>query len=226
MEDQIFKKLNYSNLFLRIVTALILAPIVIGVTCQGGVFFKAMILIAAILMAYEWNSLTINNPNRQKWSLVGIVYILIPTLSLIWLREQNNGKILVLLLFITVWATDIGAYFCGRLIGGWKIAPSISPNKTWSGLIGGATCAGLVGYVFSNVLVSKYPKTLILLCMSLGVYAQVGDFIESWFKRKFNVKDSGNLLPGHGGILDRVDGIVTTALKLAIAVKIDQWGIF
>ena len=114
---------------------------------------------------------------------------------------------MVFWLLAVVWATDIGAYFAGRGIGGPKLAPSISPNKTWAGLIGGALSAGLVGTLAAG-LTDSDATLLVVGGMILAVVAQGGDLLESWCKRHFGVKDSSHIIPGHGGILDRVDGLL------------------
>jgi phosphatidate cytidylyltransferase len=118
--------------------------------------------------------------------------------------------------FITTWSVDIGAYFAGRSIGGPKLAPSISPNKTWAGLIGGMVAAGVFGGAWAWLL--QLPAILILLAAPFGAAAQAGDLFESWLKRRAGVKDSGTWLPGHGGALDRLDGLVVVASLTALAM--------
>lgn len=140
---------------------------------------------------------------------LGIVYIAVPALALVFLRERPDGMILALWALATVWATDIGAYFAGRLIGGPKLAPAISPNKTWAGLIGGMAAALVLGLGFHQWAALALP--LALASPVLAVIAQLGDLYESALKRRAGVKDSGTILPGHGGVLDRLDGVVTVA---------------
>jgi len=148
----------------------------------------------------------------------GQVYVGLPILALLWLREQpDNGLILTFWALSLVWATDIGAYFSGRSIGGPKIAPAISPSKTWAGLIGGMACATLVAACFH--IWFNLASTLVWVTPFLAVAAQSGDFLESWMKRRAGVKDSGSLLPGHGGVLDRLDGVVTAVPLAALAVS-------
>jgi phosphatidate cytidylyltransferase len=147
----------------------------------------------------------------------GLAYVGLPILSLLWLREQaGNGLLLTFWALSLVWATDIGAFFAGRSIGGPKVAPSISPNKTWAGLMGGAVTATLLAVWFR--LQFALPLPLVVATPMLAVAAQVGDFFESWLKRRAGVKDSGTLLPGHGGVLDRLDGVVTSAPLAALLV--------
>lgn len=147
----------------------------------------------------------------------GLVYVGLPILALLWLRElPGNGLILTFWALSLVWATDIGAFFAGRAIGGPKIAPAISPSKTWAGLVGGMLAATIVAMGFRQLL--GLPQALVWVTPFLAIAAQAGDFLESWMKRRAGVKDSGTLLPGHGGVLDRLDGLVTAAPLAALAV--------
>jgi phosphatidate cytidylyltransferase len=156
----------------------------------------------------------------RDWRLAaGLLYVGIPTFALIWLRGYGSdleGLLFAFWALSLVWATDIGAYFAGRGIGGPKIAPSISPNKTWAGLGGGMVAA--VGLSYGLHYNFGLPLILVVLSPILTVLAQVGDFFESWMKRRAGVKDSGTLLPGHGGVLDRLDGLVTSAPFAALII--------
>lgn len=156
---------------------------------------------------------TIDRSFRLAW---GVLYSALPVMALLYLREQENGLMLAFWTMATVWATDIGAFFAGRSIGGPKIAPSISPSKTWAGLVGGMVTALLFAIVLNAYL--GLPYVLVLASAPLAVVAQVGDFLESWMKRQAGVKDSGTLIPGHGGVLDRVDGLVPVAPIVALLV--------
>ena len=156
---------------------------------------------------------------RHQRLALGALYVGLPVLGLLLLRRQNDGVVFTLWALALVWACDIGAYFAGRAIGGPKIAPRISPNKTWVGLCGGVAAASL----FGALMHWQYglPWRLTLASPVLAVLAQIGDFYESWLKRQAGVKDSGNILPGHGGVLDRLDGLVPVApvaAFLAVAV--------
>jgi phosphatidate cytidylyltransferase len=137
--------------------------------------------------------------------------------SLAALRSIENGLNLTLLMLLMVWATDIGAYFAGRTIGGPKILPKISPKKTWAGLFGGMISSAITGLLFALFMDSESTLLLAILGVAIAIVAQTGDFFESWVKRKFDVKDSGDIIPGHGGILDRIDGIMTAAPIMLIA---------
>lgn len=147
----------------------------------------------------------------------GVLYAVFPAVALIYLREQpDQGFALALWTLVVVWATDIGAYFAGRAIGGPKIAPSISPSKTWAGLAGGMVGALVCGAAVASA--SGLGTSFFIAGAPLAVAAQAGDFFESWLKRRSGVKDSGTLLPGHGGVLDRLDGVVPVALLVAAGV--------
>jgi phosphatidate cytidylyltransferase len=147
----------------------------------------------------------------------GLLYVGLPILALLWLRDlPGNGLILTFWALSLVWATDIGAFFAGRAIGGPKIAPAISPSKTWAGLAGGMLAATILAASFHQWL--DLPQALVWATPALAIAAQAGDFLESWMKRRAGVKDSGTLLPGHGGVLDRLDGLVTAAPLAALAV--------
>lgn len=147
---------------------------------------------------------------------LGVLYCGLPVLALTFLRRQDEGLIWAFWALSLVWATDIGAFFAGRSIGGPKLAPRLSPNKTWAGLIGGVAAASALALV----LHVRYglPWRMTLATPLLAVLAQGGDLYESWLKRRAGVKDSGNILPGHGGVLDRLDGFVPVAPLAALLV--------
>lgn len=143
------------------------------------------------------------------WNALGVVYLGVPMAALAHLRgDTNAGLILVAWLVLIVVATDIGGYFVGRLLGGPKLWPAISPGKTWSGTLGGWALAAAVGLGF-GLFAPDWPLwSTVLLSVLLGGAAQIGDLGESWVKRRRQVKDSSRLIPGHGGLLDRLDGLV------------------
>jgi phosphatidate cytidylyltransferase len=153
------------------------------------------------------------------WLALGAPVIILPWLAFLWLRfDTGNGAVICFWLLAAVWATDIGAYAVGRLVGGPKLWPQVSPNKTWSGLAGGATAAALVGLVTSWLLDGTYAAGLAITGVIVAFVAQAGDLAESAIKRRFGVKDAGRLIPGHGGVLDRVDGLMAAAPAVAVAV--------
>lgn len=199
-----------------------------GGLAANGLVTDAIIVLAAAagllgLFARSYDKLT------AFWLAAGLLYCGLPMITLIWLRSLTQvGMILSIAILAVVWATDIGAYFVGRSIGGARLAPSISPNKTWAGALGGIVAAASTGAVFARLAAGKstagdlsFARTCIVfvvVAMVLAVVAIGGDLFESWLKRRAGVKDSGNLLPGHGGVLDRLDGLVPAAVVAAVIV--------
>lgn len=158
---------------------------------------------------------------NQRVLALGTLYVGLPILSLLLIRHQKEGILFTLWTLAAVWMTDIGAYFAGRAIGGPKLAPTISPNKTWAGLVGGVLLASLFGAAMHGFY--GLPLRLTLATPALAVIAQGGDLYESWLKRRAGVKDSGALIPGHGGVLDRLDGIVPVAPVAAAFVVLPHF---
>jgi len=158
--------------------------------------------------------------DRRMWASGGLLYAgALLVAPIILRRDHDLGLVAILFLFALVWATDIAGYFAGRAIGGPKLAPKISPNKTWSGAIGGT-----IGAVIAGVLVAKFfgLNNLVAIgfvALVLSAVAQVGDLFESAIKRRFGAKDTGSLIPGHGGVMDRLDGFIAAAV-LAAAIGI------
>ncbi len=147
------------------------------------------------------------------WYGVGTAYLGAASVAFLWLRA-DFGAALVLWLVAVVWAVDTGAYLVGRSVGGAKLAPSISPGKTWAGLFGGVGAAALVGVLVVVLRGQGNTAAVVGASMALALVAQVGDLFESSLKRRFGAKDSSHLIPGHGGVLDRVDGLLAGALVL------------
>jgi phosphatidate cytidylyltransferase len=176
----------------------------------GGYYFAFMVAAAATGMFYEW--MRIVRGWGLPWSVGGFFYCLLPALALLWIRDRSGDQGLSLLLwgFIVTWSTDIGAYFAGRRFGKRKLAPTISPGKTVEGLWGGMAAAALFGAAW--VLSTDLSWALIPLAPLFAVAAQAGDLFESKMKRTAGIKDSGSWLPGHGGLLDRLDGLVPVAV--------------
>ena len=146
------------------------------------------------------------------WALAGVPYVSLPILALGLLRQGEAGLTAVLLVMLAVWIADIGAYFAGRIIGGPKLAPVISPNKTWAGL--GGAVVGAMAAALAVWLIAHLPNPLMALVLGalIGFFEQLGDLFESAAKRHFGLKDTGNLIPGHGGLLDRVDGLIAASI--------------
>lgn len=160
----------------------------------------------------------------ELWLAGGLFYAGVPGVALLFLRAQPMGLELVLWVMGLVWATDILAYFAGRLIGGPRIWPAISPGKTWAGLVGGMAGAALFSFFWCRWLgVGDLMPALVLAAAALAIVAQAGDFFESWLKRRAGVKDSGQILPGHGGVMDRVDGLLPVAALVALILAMTDW---
>ena len=203
-----------NELLVRIISAVIMIAVALGAAVQGGGLFAVFVAAVVTAMFYEWRQIT---PGwGMKWAIGGFFYCLVPAVALLWIRGWDDQRLYLLLwVFVVTWATDIGAYAVGRAIGRHKLAPSISPGKTLEGLYGGVVVAGLLGAAW--VVYTGLPMVLIILAPIFAVAAQAGDLFESWIKRRAGVKDSGHLLPGHGGLLDRVDGLVPVAVLTALA---------
>ena len=161
---------------------------------------------------------------RRAWIGFGALYSGLPSVALVWLRVgQDSGRDLLVALLLVVWSIDIFAYAFGRLIGGPLLIPSISPKKTWAGLIGGMIGAAAVGGSLAYSYGLSQLMTIVPICALLAVVEQGGDFLESWVKRRWGVKDSSNLIPGHGGVMDRVDGLLAAGLAVAVGKLIVEW---
>ncbi len=177
--------------------------------------------LAAMLTVAGW--VLFGRDRRALWLAAGFVYLAPAAVALVRLRHVHLvGRWDMLFLVLVIWASDIGAYLVGRLVGGPKLAPAISPGKTWSGAVGGLIAAGAVGWAVAAWAGGRLPLShCIATAMILGAASQIGDLLESWFKRHFGVKDSGSSIPGHGGLLDRLDGMLTaapTAALMAVAI--------
>lgn len=263
------------NLRQRVLSALVLIPVVLLAVYWGGTIYAIAVTLVMALGLYEW--LRLINPRMGPqvratafgtlfvamfmgviispalglavgalltlvlflvaardeeatagWVATGIPYMAGSGLALIFLRQTSTiGLGLICYLFAVVWGTDIGAYFSGRLIGGPKLAPMISPNKTWAGLGGGMILAAILGYGVAYGFGAALPALGFTCAVFLAGVAQAGDLFKSYFKRRAGVKDSGDLIPGHGGILDRIDGLTFASVFLVffnIALSdIIQW---
>jgi phosphatidate cytidylyltransferase len=201
-------------------------PLAVFIACAFAAFQMtgaALIMLglgfAATWVGAGWMRRRDGQPAPAGWLAFGVLYIGIAGISLIELRHDNEaGRDNVLFLIAVVWASDIGAYLFGRLIGGPKLAPAISPGKTWSGAVGGLICCMAVGALAATWATPTPDNTLkaAILAGVLGIATQLGDLLESAFKRHFNVKDSSALIPGHGGLLDRLDGLLAAAPVAAL----------
>lgn len=216
-----------SGLGLRVLSALVLAPVVLAVTHFGGPYFEIMVGAGAGILAWELIRASAGNSRRVLWLVFGLAYIALACLSLVWVRFDGQfGREAAFGLFAVVWASDTGAYVFGRIIGGPKMAPVLSPKKTWAGLVGGITCAAAAAAVMAIWAGLEQITGPALAGGILGAVAQAGDLLESWAKRCFGVKDSGDIIPGHGGLFDRADGLLAAALAGAVILLADNYGVY
>jgi phosphatidate cytidylyltransferase len=203
-----------NELAVRTATGAVLIAAALAAAVVGGDIFAFLVAAIATLMFYEWTRLV--RGWGAAWYASGFVYALVPALSLLWIRERDtHGLALLVWVFIVTWSTDIGAYFAGRNFGRRKLAPAISPNKTVEGLFGGVVAATVLGGAWA--VANQLGGALLPLAPVLAIAAQCGDLFESGLKRRAGVKDSGTWLPGHGGVLDRLDGLVPVATLTALA---------
>jgi phosphatidate cytidylyltransferase len=201
-----------NEFLVRTLTGIILIVAALLVAFEGGYLLAIVVAGIATAMFYEWTRLV--RGWGTLWYMSGFLYALLPALALLWIRERSGIDLLVWA-FIVTWSTDIGAYFAGRRFGRRKLAPTISPGKTVEGLYGGIAAATLLAG--SWALATHLGVALLALAPVLAVAAQAGDLFESSMKRRAGVKDSGGWLPGHGGVLDRLDGLVPVAVITAAA---------
>ncbi|MEO9167778.1 MAG: phosphatidate cytidylyltransferase [Aestuariivirga sp.] len=181
----------------------------------------AVILMIWLLSVLQW---VMRAGQGSIWGLLGIFYVGLPMVAFVLLREDAPwGRLAVIWCFLIVWTADICAYFFGRLIGGPKLAPRLSPKKTWAGLLGAMLGASVASALFAYEL-DLNIKVLALLAVCLTCVEQAGDIMESAMKRRFNRKDSGNFIPGHGGVLDRVDGLLAVVLIAAVIGFVHEAG--
>jgi len=206
--------------------SLLLATIVVAVTAAALAEFSiatAIIAFGSILVgiAAYWQG-----DRAPVWLALGTLWVGIPCVLLLWLEEAKTaGPNLLFFLLAIVWATDIGAYAVGKLIGGPRLAPRWSPGKTWAGLIGGMTAAALTGLIAGWLLVAGSALSLVVVSAALAIVEQFGDLAESVAKRRFGVKDSSGLIPGHGGLLDRVDGLLAVIPVAALLTMLGGDGV-
>ena len=212
-------RFNLKVLQERAVSAAVLIPIVLFAVIWGGLPFYIMIIVLAAISAYEWVAMVRKMDDTALHVLWGLVYIAVGFLCCIVIREQQSLNAAILFV-IMVWAADIGAYFAGKYFGGPKLAPQISPNKTWAGLGGACDSAGLVAVfyylgvmIFSAEAFFSWAGLMFMFVVGvvIAIVAQGGDLLISYMKRKAGVKDTGALIPGHGGLLDRIDSLLLAA---------------
>lgn len=248
-----------SNLYMRVVAALVLAPLTIAIAWLGGWIWACVVIAAAALLYFEWLMIIGRSDNRliaavgiaalalsgiclmlrradlafaviaaglvlaaavargqRGWVVGGLVYAAAALIATILVRRDVDfGFIGLMFVLLVVWVTDIGGYFAGRGIGGPKLWPRVSPKKTWAGAIGGLVLGLVIALGFALLGFGKMGP-LLLLGAVLSIVSQLGDLFESAVKRRFDVKDSSHIIPGHGGLLDRLDGFVAAIVFAAL----------
>jgi phosphatidate cytidylyltransferase len=216
------RRVGGRDLWLRVASALVLAPLAILAAYLGGPWFIGFWLLGAAGILWEWLGLvaaarSLSGSARAGWIVLGALYAgAMLAAPLVIRADESFGFVAMIVLFAVVWATDVAAYFAGRLLGGPKLWPAISPNKTWSGAIAGAL-AGIVAGLAVAAGAGLSPLAPILaLTFVLSVVSQFGDLVESALKRRFGVKDAGHAIPGHGGVMDRLDGFWAAAVAAAV----------
>jgi phosphatidate cytidylyltransferase len=216
-----------SDLGTRTASAIVMITVAGGALWLGGWLWSAFAVAVAIVVFAEWLGLVgkfaSGTSQHVIWTLLGVVYV---GFAGIFLAALGNDQImggggfwLVVTLLSVVIGTDTGAYFTGRTLGGPKIAPAISPSKTWSGLLGGMILAAVAMAGSAKLgIVNISVAAALAIGAALAVVAQAGDFLESWMKRRAGVKDSGKLIPGHGGVFDRVDGLLAVTFSVGVGL--------
>lgn len=214
-----------SDLGTRTISGVVMMGIAIAAVWFGGYAFMALVVVVGLGVFWEFSKLVLGfvetKSARTFWLIGGAIYVGLACFCLLLFGSPFFGKFFVVCLIAGVIGTDVGAYFAGRTLGGPKIAPKISPSKTWSGLAGGMIGAGLAMLLVENLmgvnyLFVYYPPFTFAIGAALACVAQAGDFFESWMKRRAGVKDSGALIPGHGGLFDRTDGLIAVSFVVGL----------
>ena len=201
-----------SELIKRVISSIILIPIALFFIIKGSFYFKFFLIFILIIAAYEWHVLS----KKKIYKVPGFIFLIVSIYSTLLLRGSTNSELYIFLVTILVCvATDIGGYIFGNLFKGPKINKRISPNKTYAGSIGGYLLSLILVYFFakyslliSDDLPNYYGKDKLLWILLICTVSQIGDFTISLFKRKSKIKNTGSIIPGHGGLLDRIDGMI------------------
>jgi phosphatidate cytidylyltransferase len=217
ISDKIYSLDPKENTKQRVISAIILIPVALYAILISKDLFLLLAIMAAIIMTSEWVEITKSAKDFRRWRLIGFFYILIPVYAVIKIRYLDLN--ILLWMFAIIWSTDIFAFFAGRIFKGAKLAPAISPNKTWSGLVGGVLASVAIGFLSSFMFKGDIAFFMFISAL-LSVLEQVSDLCESKVKRHFGVKDSGNIIPGHGGLLDRLDGMIFVAPTVLLLMTI------
>ncbi|QKX02199.1 phosphatidate cytidylyltransferase [Wolbachia endosymbiont of Dirofilaria (Dirofilaria) immitis] len=205
-----------NNFIIRVLSSIIILLIFSFAMYFSDLSFYLLVFSIAVLSSFEWYNLT---RGSRILCVFALALIALPNASLIYLYNLPQGKYTLVWLILTVWSIDVTAYLFGKNFGGAKICPIISPGKTWLGLFG-AALAGIICTTFGSVFLSLFSIFYSpVIGLTVAILAQLGDFTESLIKRAYNVKDSGSMIPGHGGVLDRMDSFIFTAPLIAIYVN-------
>lgn len=201
---------RWGDLRLRVASAVVLGPLALVCVWLGGIAWLVLVGLAGAGACWEWWHMARGRPSAAM--VAGMIYTVLAVAALAWLRADPAGGLAALVFLLAiVWSSDVGAYVAGRVFGGPRLAPAISPGKTWSGAAGGLVASMAAGGAVAAAWHGRVGPAL-LLAAALGVASQLGDLLESAAKRHFGVKDSSRLIPGHGGLLDRLDGLMAAAL--------------
>ncbi|MCA6109124.1 phosphatidate cytidylyltransferase [Bradyrhizobium cenepequi] len=246
------------NLLMRVIAALVLAPVAIAIAYAGGFLWILLVTLAAIGLYVEWLAvigaghrlrvivagvlalaaaglclgagrldasllvlaigliaIAVISPEQRQWTIAGFCYAAVAEIASVLLRQDSEGFVALMFVLLVVWATDSSGYFAGRGIGGPKLWPRVSPKKTWAGAVGSLVGSLIIAAGFAVFGLGPVAP-LLVLGAALSVVSQFGDLFESAVKRRFGVKDSSHLIPGHGGLMDRLDGFVAAVAVAAI----------
>lgn len=203
-------RLNLKSLQKRTLSAAVLIPLTLLAVYMGGPLFYLLVFALSVISLYEWNMMAAKTEKRGASIALGALYVLGGFVFCLLIREKLDlGPSVIFLLM--VWGADIGAYFTGKIIGGPKMAPSISPNKTWAGLAGGCVFAGLLAALYVLAFGGAAQPAILALGVVIALAGQGGDLLVSQMKRTVGVKNTGDIIPGHGGVLDRIDSMLLAA---------------
>ncbi len=254
---------RWADLGLRVASACVLIPLVLGAVWLGGIWFTLLVALLAVLMAQEWTAIVhggnspqfalhaaaamagafltgtagapaavlaiavlwalsavlvkLQGPQAGIWPWLGVPYVGVPAMVLVLLRgDATYGVTVIVWILVIVWAADTLAYFVGKSVGGPKLAPRLSPNKTWAGFAGAVAGSAIASAIFAAAAGLGNIAIFVLLAALLAPIEQLGDLFKSALKRHYGVKDSGAMIPGHGGVIDRIDGLVAVAVAAAV----------